>query len=205
MNPRRVRVFKVGGSLFDMPDLAHRLRSCLAAQSPAPAVFVAGGGPMADYIRTATPLHRLSDAQAHWICIDLLTASARLLAAILGESQFISSYPELERLLQEEQNALTVFAPADFLHAAEATLPGTPLPQDWSATSDSIAARLAGALGAQELVLLKSIDLAFDLTLKSAAERGFVDRFFPQAAMSLPGIRWVNLRCSPVREVYLRR
>jgi len=47
-------------------------------------------------------------------------------------------------------------------------------------TADSIAARIAVILGAERLILLKSIDIPPGMPWTEAAERGWVDRHFPQ-------------------------
>ena len=62
-----------------------------------------------------------------------------------------------------------------------------PLPDDWSVSSDSIAARAAGYLGAVELVLLKS-------TLADGDQPDYVDGYFAVAARGIPRVRFVNLR-----------
>ena len=68
-----------------------------------------------------------------------------------------------------------------------------PLPESWDVTSDSIAARLAEIIAADELVLLKSAPAAPGL-LHEIAAAGYVDNFFPQAAEGLMRVRFANLR-----------
>ncbi|MCH8841057.1 MAG: hypothetical protein IH831_10395, partial [Planctomycetes bacterium] len=95
MNARQVRVVKVGGSLFELPDLACRLRQWLSRQSSAHHVLLAGGGPLADQVRQWHALRPLEEAAAHWMCVDLLTVSAHLLHARLPEIPLV----EDDRLL----------------------------------------------------------------------------------------------------------
>ncbi|NUQ61799.1 MAG: hypothetical protein HUU20_04880 [Pirellulales bacterium] len=75
-------------------------------------------------------------------------------------------------------------------------LPSGPrLPHTWDVTSDSIAAALAAALSARELVLLKSCARPEPWSsLREAAEAGYVDRFLPVAAAGLDRVRFVDLR-----------
>ena len=68
------------------------------------------------------------------------------------------------------------------------------LPRTWDVTSDSIAARLAEFVSADELVLLKST-----LPLEAAEQHdrsdcGIVDRYFRIASARVRKVRLVNLR-----------
>ena len=72
----------------------------------------------------------------------------------------------------------------------EASLPPSPLPHRWSVTSDSIAARIAGCLSAEELVLLKSVDPPEP----AVCGPPFVDEHFAVACEALRRVRCVNLR-----------
>ena len=203
MTTRTVRVVKVGGSLFDMAGLPDALRQWLTRQTPAFHILVAGGGAMADCIRQADRLFHLDAAAAHWMCVDVLTASAKLLAALVPQARFIPAFAELQAELQHGSESAIVFAVEDFLRNHEAMTPGPALPRDWRVTSDSIAARLAQALNADEVVLLKSIDLPSKQSRTSASAAGLVDNYFPVASQSLRSVRWVNLRDIDGREAYL--
>jgi hypothetical protein len=61
-------------------------------------------------------------------------------------------------------------------------------------TSDSIAARLAVRLGAQELLLLKSAPLPPGADRAEAARLGLVDPAFPAVARPLRSVRYQHLR-----------
>lgn len=86
-----------------------------------------------------------------------------------------------------------VFDPEQFLQQVEPNLPPMALPIGWQVTSDSIAARIAETLDADELVLMKSTDPPTS-TIEQAAQDGLVDAHFPLAAASVRRLRWVNLR-----------
>ena len=194
MTPQRLRVVKVGGSLIrHQPDAPAKetvaaLKAWLARQAPAVNVLVAGGGEFADVIRRADAAHNLGEEAAHWLCVDALSITAKLLGAVL-------SLPVVTRVteLPEDTPSSCIFDAAPFFHEIEFLLFATPLPHTWAVTSDSIAARIAEYFMASELVLLKSC-------LPGPATMGYVDDYFPTAAANLPAIRCVNLRSPDFEE-----
>jgi aspartokinase-like uncharacterized kinase len=197
-----IRVIKVGGSLFDLPDLPDRLRTWLAAQGAGHNVLLAGGGPLVEQIRSWNHMSALDDARAHWMCVDLLTVTAQLLNARLPELAIVDEESTLRDRLSTA--GTTVFCPASWLRASEPHVAGLRLPCNWDVTSDAIAGRLAVVLAADELVLLKSRlpgDSAGGLDELAAA--GFVDRFLPRMAADLPIVRSVDLRTPVMRELVL--
>jgi hypothetical protein len=133
----------------------------------------------------------------------VLTASARLVAAILPQADLISRFDQLRGALSRGGRRVMAFEVEDFLRHDESGSPGCALPRDWRVTSDSIAARLALAIGAHDLVLLKSTGLPPGATKSSAAAMGLVDEYFPVAAQSLGAVRWVNLRDTQASEARL--
>ena len=74
------------------------------------------------------------------------------------------------------------------------------LPHSWSVTTDSIAARVAVRLGLEEIVLLKSASPPSGITLEEAAASGFVDPYFPTAALGLTRVVAVDLRSTPFNQ-----
>ncbi len=203
MNACPVRVVKVGGSLFDLPDLACRLCEWLSRQSPAHHLLLAGGGPLVDQVRQWHALCPLEEAAAHWMCVDLLTVSAHLLHARLPEIPLV----EDDRLLCQRVGlrGCTIFGPAVWMRHGEPKLPGTGLPQTWEVTSDSIAARLAIVLGAEELVLMKSAlpKNGLDGGIRAFSAAGCVDPMLARLVEELPPIRLVNLRAKSHTELVL--
>ena len=113
---------------------------------------------------------------------------------MLPEAAHVARFGDLQAAIARGDPRRVVFAVEDFLRMAEPHCAGPPLPHDWSVTSDSIAARLATAVGAAELVLLKSTRIAPGTSQAAAAATGLVDEYFPRAACTVPRVRWVNLR-----------
>jgi 5-(aminomethyl)-3-furanmethanol phosphate kinase len=185
-------VVKVGGSLFKLPDLAIRLRKWLAAAAlPAPAILIAGCGPLADTIRAWHERFHFSEQRSHDMCLELLDVSATALHALLP------NVPLFDQLNDLTAAPLCIVRPRRWLVECEPMAAGQALPATWQATTDSIAARVADVFQAQELILLKSA-----LPKESNSPRGhqlwewtdIVDNHFPSAAGSIPSIRIVNLR-----------
>jgi aspartokinase-like uncharacterized kinase len=187
-----VRVVKVGGSLLrhqaevQAKDISAILMKWLTQQPPAINVLIAGGGEFADIIRRADATYNLGEEVAHWLCVDALSITARLLGAIM-------QFPVITKTEELPHDRPCVFDSAPFLRSSEPFLTSTPLPHTWAVTSDSISARIAQHLAASELVLLKSC-----LPLEA---KGYVDDYFLVAAAKLPYIRCVNLRSRDFEEI----
>jgi aspartokinase-like uncharacterized kinase len=187
------RVIKVGGSLFDWPLLPLALDAWLSGQPSATNVLIAGGGSLVDTIRRASRTFSLDDETAHWLSIDAMGINATFLAGFLPDAELISTYRELRSAVETDSCRRIVFDAREFLSKHESKLSGCVLPHNWSVTSDSIAARLAAVLAADELVLLKSADPSGETTT-ALVNAGFVDRYFLAFDDCDFRRRFVNLR-----------
>lgn len=164
-------VVKVGGSLFDLPDLGERLRRLL---TPRPrALLVPGGGLTADAIRALDRIHRLGEEASHWLAIRALGLNAHVLARLLPEARVCTDLPGRETL------GWHILDPLPFFERDEAN--ADRLPHQWHVTSDSLAVRVAVAAAATELLLLKSVDAPSGASWEEAARVGVVDGYFPEA------------------------
>ena len=199
-----LRIVKVGGSLFEFDRLADALKDWLERQPPAVTVLLAGGGPLVNFLRRADERLKLGDEAAHWLSIDAMDLTARILARLLPDASLVDDFASIERG-RSIVSPQIVFVASTFLRKEEPHLPGTTLPHDWTVTSDSIAARLAETLQADELNLLKSKDPMCEKTSVDWAAGGLVDEHFPLAAAKLPVVRWVNLRADNYRECLAER
>ena len=171
-----MRVVKVGGSLFDLPDLSTRLQNWLAANNDLQNILLAGGGNFVDAIRDAQLIHRFDDQTAHRLSIETMSTTAILLSSMLpGAFETV----DIDAALASESDTI-VFRPAIWLRGE------TRLQQSWEVTSDTIAAHLADSIDAEELVLMKSVD--FD-----ESNDTFTDTCFQKTAQRL-SCRFVNLR-----------
>jgi hypothetical protein len=126
------------------------------------------------------------------MCIDLIGVTTRLLHARMPDLALVEDDREL--LARLGQPGVTLFQPAGWLRHAEPKLPGIPLAQDWTVTSDSIAGRLATSVRADRLVLLKSAASPSPSTdLVALAAAGYIDTFLPRMAALLPPLELVDM------------
>lgn len=192
---RPVRVIKLGGSLLEWPELAARLRAWLAVQSPAANILIVGGGALVDKLRELDAAKAFASETSHFLAIRAMSVTASAVAGQLPEARLVEA---IERLDLADCDTLQVLDTQRFLSREHGTAEA--LPASWDVTSDSIAARVATALEAHELVLLKSSLPPRATSLESLARSGYVDAFFPRAAQSLL-VRCVNLRSDDFAEV----
>jgi aspartokinase-like uncharacterized kinase len=192
MTRATLRIVKVGGSLFELPDLRERLEAWRRQQTPATNLYVAGGGNLAEAIRQLDRLHHLGERDVHWLSIEAMSITAKFLRSLLHVG-LLRTCDEVDEALGDARPADWVLEPLVFYDDEEPNLPGTKLPSAASVTSDSIAARLAEVTHADELVLLKS-RLPETASIASESAAGYVDEFFPTIAGSLRRVRCVDLR-----------
>jgi aspartokinase-like uncharacterized kinase len=201
--PVPVRVIKLGGSLFDLADLAARFDAWHQRQPAAADVLVCGGGKIVDTLADWDQLHGLGPTVSHWMCVRAMALNAAWLAAILPRAELCPRWTTA--LVAAADGRLAVLDPWQFVHEDDPRFSREPLPVSWDVTSDSISARLATLLEASELVLLKSELPAVACSRDEGSSSGYVDKFFAQAAHDLARVRCVNLRDAAAPETELTR
>jgi aspartokinase-like uncharacterized kinase len=173
-------VVKVGGSLFDLPDLGPRLRRFLESLQESDRLIVPGGGAAADVVRVLDATHRLGPVVAHGLALRACALNAAFLQALLSGAALVGA--------PAAGAGLAILDPLAFALGDEE------LPPSWDVTSDAVAARAAELAGG-ELVLLKSVTLPAGMTWRQAAAAGHVDVVLP-GIVERAGlrVRAVNLR-----------
>jgi 5-(aminomethyl)-3-furanmethanol phosphate kinase len=151
-------VVKVGGGLARAPDALRALCEAIGAAGARHRLLVVpGGGELADAVREHDRRFGLSPETAHWMAILAMDQLGWALSELIPGA--------VRRTDLGTGDGVAVLLPYALLRERD------PLPASWEVTSDSIAAWVASAAGAQRLVLVKP-----------AADRLGVDRHFATTA-----------------------
>ncbi|HML15280.1 MAG TPA: hypothetical protein VK456_18390 [Xanthobacteraceae bacterium] len=164
-------VVKLGGSHASSPDLAAWLDAL--ARAAGRVVIVPGGGPFADAVRAAQPAMGFDDQSAHRMALLAMEQFGCALVGLRPALRLAETAAAIRAALAA--GTVPVWAPTRMALAAN------DVPASWDVTSDSLAAWLAGALGAQHLLLVKSIAAPpGPVRAADLSARGIVDPLFPR-------------------------
>jgi dihydroneopterin aldolase len=169
---RSLLVAKLGGSLADSPQRDLWLAAFEAARNPL--IVVPGGGPFAREVRAAQIRTGFDDVEAHRRALHAMERFGALLADYSSRFVLAASRPDLAATLAGGRVA--VWLPSAMALAAPE------IPASWDATSDTLAAWLARACGARDLLLVKSCDVSPPVSLRARAAAKIIDPLFPDFA-----------------------
>jgi 5-(aminomethyl)-3-furanmethanol phosphate kinase len=172
-------VAKIGGSLLKSGEAASALK--VIAKARMPIVIVAGGGAFADQVRATQRTLGLSDKAAHRMAILAMHQNALALCDLAPGLEPVETIAEIHLALRRGQNP--VWLPLKMCDRDRE------LPQDWSITSDGVAARLAERLDQAEVILLKSCDVPAEAEAEALAIAGIVDTAFVEIT-NRAGLDW---------------
>jgi aspartokinase-like uncharacterized kinase len=110
-------------------------------------LVIPGGGPFADAVREFEQRVGVSADAAHWMAILATDQYAQVLVGRIGGAVLVEEPGAVAEAVVLGRAA--VLAPSRWMRSADV------LPHSWEATSDSIAAFVAGALDAARLILIK--------------------------------------------------
>ena len=150
---RPLIAIKVGGGLTAFPGALDRVSRAITGLAGQYRILVLpGGGPFADAVRNFQRQDTLSADGAHWMAILAMDQYAYVLAERIPGAVLVDEPGAVLGAL--ERGPVVVLAPYRWMRAADV------LPHSWKATSDSVAAFVAGAFEATRLVLIKPVDSA---------------------------------------------
>lgn len=162
-------VVKLGGSLSRSPRLGEWLKALSA--SHVPVAVVPGGGPFADQVRENQARWRFDEAAAHHMALLAMDQMGRMFAALEPSLRMCSCFGDFRAAYANGEAA--VWLPSAM------TLGRDGIKESWDVTSDSLAAWLAGQLGANGLLLVKSVEPPpGEADAAELAQSGLVDREF---------------------------
>ncbi|NOT84120.1 MAG: uridylate kinase [Methylococcaceae bacterium] len=151
-----MRIIKLGGSLLDNKSLV----TCLThiQNNPTSTLIVTGGGAFAEQVRIAQQQWQFNDVAAHHMAILAMQQMALLVNALQPDWRLLQSFSDLQSW--HTQNRIGLWFPDITLLNAQG------IAASWRVTSDSLAAWLAGATQANELIIVKAAE--FSVTASTA-------------------------------------
>jgi len=164
-------VIKLGGSFVGSRHLVGWVD--VLANFRGRAVVVPGGGPFADAVRMTQARIGFEDTVAHHLALLAMEQFGQVLVSLSPRFGVADSGEAIRRILRAGK--VPVWSPVREVLRASEILPS------WDITSDSLAAWLAGHIGAGRLVLVKHGEpLDGPVRAVDLVTRGVVDRAFPR-------------------------
>jgi len=164
-------VVKVGGSYAFSSALKSWIDAVAACAGRV--VVVPGGGPFAEAVRVAQPKMGFDDRAAHEMALLAMEQYGCALASLGAGWRLTTSAAAIRDVLHE--GGVPVWSPTPMLREAN------DVPWSWDVTSDSLAAWLAGRIGAKRVLLVKQLEPPPG-RLRAAAlvADGIIDPAFPR-------------------------
>jgi len=176
-------IVKLGGSLAYSEVLQGWLRAFAAADS---LVVVPGGGGFADQVRRAQDYHGFDHSAAHYMALLAMEQFGTMLCSLQSGLVPAAAVSEMRSALKRGDTP--VWMPAPMAMAAPE------ISHSWDVTSDSLSAWLCGRLGAEDLLLVKSLpSIEKTIQLKGLIERGIVDSRFDRYLQEADCRAWLML------------
>jgi dihydroneopterin aldolase len=172
-------VIKLGGSFAFSADLGDWIAAIAGCGGRA--VVVPGGGPFADAVRAAQVQMGFDDRTAHRMALLAMEQYGCAIKSLHEALSLADSLDSIRRGLADDQ--VPVWLPTQM------ALSATDIPPSWDVTSDSLAAWLAGKIGAARLLLVKQVEPAQGTArVADLVERDVVDAAFANfhAASGVP-------------------
>ena len=166
-----VCIVKLGGSFAFSEELKPWLDPMAACAGRV--VLVPGGGPFADAVRSAQEKIDFEDWAAHHMALLAMEQYGCALVSLCAGLRLAATPIAIRRALRAGE--VPVWSPLRMVLAAN------DVPESWDVTADSLAAWLAGVLGAKRVLLVKRIvPRGGALSAHRLVAKGIVDPLFPK-------------------------
>lgn len=165
-----ITIVKLGGSLAGSAHLAGWLDALAACGGRA--IVVPGGGAFADAVRATQVEIGFDDVAAHAMALLAMEQFGLALTSLRPGFTVAASASVIDQALGEGR--VPVWAPSAMV------LEVKDIPASWDVTSDSLAAWLAGHVGAKRLLLVKHGAPGSPASAADLAARGAVDPALPR-------------------------
>ena len=169
-------VVKLGGSLYQKPELKQWLAVLSRFAKQQPIVIVPGGGPFSDQVRSAQQCHQFTDHHAHHMAILAMAQFGLLITGIEPDCQ--PFYLPVDTTREPKQ--LSVWLPDKQL------LSESGLNHSWDITSDSLALWLANKLAAEQLIIVKHCQTTPYPSIDELSKQGILDAGFQKLFAEIP-------------------
>ncbi|MGZ5029296.1 MAG: amino acid kinase family protein [Methylobacter sp.] len=163
-------IIKLGGSLSRTDTLINCLNAVQKNYQGRAAVIVPGGGAFADQVRLAQQHWQFDDSTAHNMALLAMQQMALMFKGLKPDFAVAHTVVAIQKQLSQQK---TVIWSPDIIELDNAGIAAS-----WDITSDSLAAWLAKALSATELILIKSAVIDDSLSFGQLAEQDIVDKAF---------------------------
>jgi 5-(aminomethyl)-3-furanmethanol phosphate kinase len=163
-------VIKLGGSLAASGKLQQCLDKIEHSYQGKAIIIVPGGGVFADQVRLTQKQWQFDDRTAHLMALLAMQQMALLFKALKPNFTIATTTTELHK--QMNQQNVVIWSP----DVSELDKAG--IGSSWDITSDSLAAWLAKTLGADGLILVKSVTIGADFDVLKLMRQQIVDASF---------------------------
>ena len=163
-------IIKLGGSLSRTDALVNCLDAVEKNYQGRAVVIVPGGGAFADQVRLAQQHWQFDDNTAHHMALLAMQQMALMFKGLKPDFAIADSVAAIQEQLTQQRTV--IWSPSII------ELDNAGIEACWDITSDSLAAWLAKALSATELILIKSAVIDDSLSFDQLTEQDIVDKAF---------------------------
>lgn len=162
-------IIKLGGSLLRSGHLQQWL-SMIVTYGHGKLTIVPGGSIFAEHIRTVQQQWQFTDRSAHNMALLAMEQYAHLLQSYAPQLCLVDCLEDIQKAINAKQ--LPVWLPSKMLTKR------CDIPSNWETSSDSLALCLANELGAQHMMLIKSLTMG-NMNARQLSAHAMLDKHFP--------------------------